>query len=211
MNNRQNREKAAKLMGAPDGSTGAASDAPLPSPVRGINGAMKDPMAALSSFINPADFATAQQQQQQGSSSSSVEVMHPLAGITNPTTDYLAKFFSQAPDAVRGWQLVQFYFTHLEWYSRVLHAPTFLAECRNLLSLPINAVSTRVRPAFLATYFMVLCLALQFIEEQDRINLGLTAEEAQTYCTNMFTAVQGLLHLCDFMGHHSLEHLQIIA
>lgn len=209
MNNRQNREKAAKLMGAPDGSaTGAPSDPPLPSPVRGINGTIKDPMSALSTFVNPNDFSASQQQQQQ---SSSVEFVHPLAGVTNPSTDYLAKFFSQAPDAVRGWQLVQFYFTHLEWYSRVLHAPSFLAECRNLLSLPINAVSTRVRPAFLATYFMVLCLALQFIEEQDRVNLGLTAEEAQTYCTNMFIAVQGLLNLCDFMGHHSLEHLQIIA
>lgn len=208
MNNRQNREKAAKLMGAPDGSTtGAPSDPPLPSPVRGINGTIKDPMSALSNFVNPNDFSASQQQQQ----SSSVEFVHPLAGVTNPSTDYLAKFFSQAPDAVRGWQLVQFYFTHLEWYSRVLHAPSFLAECRNLLSLPINAVSTRVRPAFLATYFMVLCLALQFIEEQDRVNLGLTAEEAQTYCTNMFIAVQGLLNLCDFMGHHSLEHLQIIA
>lgn len=205
MNNRQNREKAAKLMGAPDG-TAAPMDAALPSPVRGVNGSVSDPMSALTNFINPQEVTSSQ------APSSTVEFVHPLAGVTNPSTDYIAKFFSQAPDAVRGWQLVQFYFTHLEWYSRVLHGPTFLQECRNLLSLPFNQISSsRVRPAFLAQYFMVLCLALQFIEEQDRSNLGLTADEAQTYCTNMFTAVQGLLNLCDYMGHHSLEHLQIIA
>lgn len=207
MNNRANRDRAAKLMGAHDGTGGTAgigtstSEPSLPSPQRGLNGNMKDPLAALSLFMDPNSFTQAP----------TAEPAHPLVGIISPQTDYLAKFISQAPDAVRGWQLVQFYFSHLEWYSRVLHAPTFLNECKTLLSLPINAVSARVRPAFLATYFMVLCLALQFIEESERVNLGLTVEEAQTYCTNMFSAVQSLLFLCDFLGQHSLEHLQIIA
>lgn len=140
-----------------------------------------------------------------------VEASHPLAAMINPDTDYISKFIAQAPDPLRGWQLVQFYFTHLEWYSRVLHAPTFIEECKSLLSLPPSLVSGRVRPSFLATYFMILCLSLQFIEPNERANLGLTAEQAQALCMNMFSAAQALLWMCDFLGAHSLEHLQAIC
>jgi hypothetical protein len=136
---------------------------------------------------------------------------HPLSSIINPEADYMAKFLAMAPDSFRGGQLVRFYFDYLEWYTRVLHAPTFMDECKNILSLPTEVASRKVRPSFLATYFMVLCLALQFIEPGERDRLGWTAEQATSIRKNMFSASQSLLWLCDFMGVHSLEHLQCVV
>lgn len=140
-----------------------------------------------------------------------LEMSHPLSGLVHTDTDYIAKLVAQAPDPLRGWRLVQYYFTHLEWYSRVLHAPTFIDECKHLLSLPPASVSGRVRPSFLATYFVVLCISLQYVGEGERSELGMTVEQARSLSMRMFSAAQGLLWLCDFLGAHSLEHLQVIV
>ena len=200
MGHRANRDRISKLMGAQEGS------APILEAARGSRSpASPTRLPGMSGILPPlADPADHQ-------NIALVEISHPLAAVINAETDYISKFIAQAPDPLRGWQLVQFYFTHLEWYSRVLHAPKFLEECKHLLALPPNAVSTQVRPSFLAVYFMVLCLALQFLEASERNNLGLSSQQVQTICKNMFSASQALLWMCDFLGAHSLEHLQCIV
>lgn len=215
MGNRANRDRVAKLMVAQgsnngDGATGTGSQKDTGArETGGMAGGTVSPtrLPGISEILPPLSTPLL------GDSKSLalVELSHPLAGIINADTDYMSKFIGQAPDPLRGWQLVQFYFTHLEWYSRVLHAPTFIEECKHLLSLPPASVSGQVRPSFLAIYFMVLCLSLQFLEPNERKNLGLSTEQVNSLCKTMFSASQSLLWMCDFLGAHSLEHLQCIV
>ena len=142
--------------------------------------------------------------------SHALDPSHPLSGLTSNGTDHISRFLAQGPDPSRAWQLVQFYITHLEWYSRVLHAPTFLEECKTFLALPPQTAS-RARHAFLATYFVVLCIALQYIGEQEKADLGYTTEQAQNMCLSMFSAAQAMLNLSDYLAVHSLENLQVIV
>ena len=200
MGHRANRDRVAKLMGAQEASPsldGALRKSQTPASPTRLPG-MSELLLPLSVSVDHKNVAL-------------VEASHPLAGVINAETDYISKFIAQAPDPLRGWQLVQFYFSHLEWYTRVLHAPTFIDECKHLLALPPNAVSGHVRPSFLAVYFMVLCLSLQFLEPAERNNLGLSSVQVQVICKNMFSASQSLLWMCDFLGAHSLEHLQCIV
>lgn len=203
MGHRANRDRVARLMNGD--KTSSVAGGPSTSSNKGNTPTSPTRLPGISEILPPLA------QPVENKRLALVEASHPLAAMINPDTDYISKFIAQAPDPLRGWQLVQFYFTHLEWYSRVLHAPTFIEECKSLLSLPPSLVSGRVRPSFLATYFMILCLSLQFIEPNERANLGLTAEQAQALCMNMFSAAQALLWMCDFLGAHSLEHLQAIC
>ena len=222
MNNRANRDRAAKIMGT---GVGTATPVPAASSLprragqeRDANGGgaktssqITSPPPRLPGITQLLPPLPPTYDGGNGKAIALLEMSHPLSGLVHTDTDYIAKLVAQAPDPLRGWRLVQYYFRHLEWYSRVLHAPTFIDECKHLLSLPPASVSGRVRPSFLATYFVVLCISLQYVGEGERSELGMTVEQARSLSMRMFSAAQGLLWLCDFLGAHSLEHLQVIV
>ncbi|KAJ7755008.1 fungal-specific transcription factor domain-containing protein [Mycena maculata] len=135
---------------------------------------------------------------------------HPLALLIDPSTDIMSRLLvSLLPDAQTA-ALIHFYFDRLDWYSKVLHKPSFLADSQALM---INIVSRNVgaiRIGFLAVHYMVLCLALHLIEPIIREQLGLSFETASQLARRMYSAAQACLYYDEFIGSHSLEHIQCI-
>lgn len=220
MNNRANRDRAVQSMGAAVTATSSDDDgeqAAEPGPARSqvgtsdthLDGDIAVDAPQHTSTLPPlhtpdghhAKLATA---------SSALEAAHPLYGFALSRDDHVTRFLSQGPDPPRAWQLIQFYLAHLEWYSRVLHTPTFLEECKFFLASPKD-VAVRTRPSFLATYFIVLCIALQYIGEQEKTELSYSTEQTRHMCLEMFSAAQAMLHLSEYLAVHSLENLQVIV
>ncbi len=67
-----------------------------------------------------------------------------------------------------------------------------------------------VRVSFLGVYFMILCLSLHLIEPYVCERIGIDFSTASELSKRMYSAAQACLHYDDFLGAHSLEHLQCI-
>ncbi|KAJ7116836.1 fungal-specific transcription factor domain-containing protein [Mycena crocata] len=135
---------------------------------------------------------------------------HPLALLIDPGTNIMSRLLVSLPPEAQTRALVQFYFNRLDWYSKVLHKPSFLADSQTLM---INIASRNVgavRIGFLAVHYMVLCLALHLIEPVIREQLGLGFTAASDLARRMYSAAQACLYYDEFIGSHSLEHLQCI-
>ncbi|SJL03204.1 uncharacterized protein ARMOST_06551 [Armillaria ostoyae] len=113
---------------------------------------------------------------------------HPLLLLLDPGVNIIARLVAMLPDEMRTRALVQFYFERLEWYSKVLHAPTFITEC------PSNAKIQRK------------CGHEPYVCER----IGIDFSTASELSKRMYSAAQACLHYDDFLGAHSLEHLQCI-
>ncbi|KAF8215783.1 fungal-specific transcription factor domain-containing protein [Mycena galopus ATCC 62051] len=135
---------------------------------------------------------------------------HPLALLIDPGTNIMSRLLlSMLPEAQTR-VLVQFYFDRLDWYSKVLHKPTFAADSQSLM---INILSRNVgaiRIGFLAVHYMVMCLGLHLIEPVIRNQLGLSFADTTELARRMYSAAQACLYYDEFIGSHSLEHLQCI-
>ncbi|KAK7435698.1 hypothetical protein VKT23_019531 [Stygiomarasmius scandens] len=145
---------------------------------------------------------------------------HPLGLLIDPTVNVTAKLVALLPSASRCRLLVQFYFERLEWYSKVLHAPTFQSDAESLLRQiaiatpsalnpdPVPSALAHISLPFLSVYFMVLCLALHLIEPGlcRQLNIGFT--EATELGTKMYNAAQATFYVGNFLANHSLEALQ---
>lgn len=118
---------------------------------------------------------------------------------------------SVIPDPQRSCILVQFYFAKIEWKTRTLHRPSYLEEFKRLIDLPPDEAAQNVRPEWLCSHLMVLCLAFFHLESPEREALGFTFEQTQQLTHAHFLASRELLFSSDFLAHHSLEHLQAIV
>lgn len=139
---------------------------------------------------------------------------------------------------------------------QTLHRPSYLEEVSNLkplpwllfsltywsteqfkrlIDLPPDEAAQNVRPEWLCSHLMVLCLAFFHLESPEREALGFTFEQTQQLAHAHFLASrvrslrvaasqdeerteltptpcsQELLFSSDFLAHHSLEHLQAIV
>ncbi|KAK0232677.1 fungal-specific transcription factor domain-containing protein [Armillaria fumosa] len=135
---------------------------------------------------------------------------HPLLLLLDPSVNIMARLVAMLPDETRTRALVQFYFERLEWYSKVLHAPTFISELNVLLMQKSSESLGMVRVSFLGVYFMILCLSLHLIEPYVCESIGIDFSTASELSKRMYSAAQACLHYDDFLGAHSLEHLQCI-
>jgi hypothetical protein len=68
-----------------------------------------------------------------------------------------------------------------------------------------------VRVSFLGIYFMVLCLAFHLIEPYVCERLGMPLLSTADLAKKMYSGAQACLHYDEFLGSHSLEHLQCIV
>ncbi|KAJ3998905.1 fungal-specific transcription factor domain-containing protein [Lentinula boryana] len=145
---------------------------------------------------------------------------HPLSLLIDTSTDIVGRLVSVLPAKGRCKALVHFYFERLEWYSKVLHSPSFLVEANQLMeqvfSMASNApirdssVLAHVSVPFLSVYFMVLCLSLHLIEPEMCRVLNIGFDEATELSKKMYNAAQACLYVSDFIGNHSLEALQCL-
>ncbi|KAK0207864.1 hypothetical protein DFS33DRAFT_1379414 [Desarmillaria ectypa] len=135
---------------------------------------------------------------------------HPLLLLLDPGVNVIARLVAMLPNDMRSRALVQFYFERLEWYSKVLHAPTFISELNVLLIQKSSDSLGMVRVSFLGVYFMILCLSLHLIEPYICERVAIDFSTASELSKQMYSAAQACLHYDDFLGAHSLEHLQCI-
>ncbi|WVQ80090.1 hypothetical protein IAT38_002191 [Cryptococcus sp. DSM 104549] len=113
------------------------------------------------------------------------------------------------PSRQRGELLVNAYLDKVEWLHRCMHVPTFLRQCNDLHSLPPERVTEEIALPFIALYFTVCTLGLQFMEKAE-ITKHFTLEEANTLPDTWFNAARSALWAADFMDTHTLEALQCI-
>ncbi|KAJ7204411.1 fungal-specific transcription factor domain-containing protein [Mycena pura] len=157
---------------------------------------------------------------------------HPLALLIDPSTNIMSRLLVPILPQAQTDSLIQFYFDRLDWYSKVLHRPSFIGEVsvrarlhgertptinKPSLSqsqvLMLNIFSRNfgaIRIGFLAVHYMVLCVALHLIEPINRTQLGLSFADASDLARRMYSAAQACLYYDEFIGSHSLEHLQCI-
>ncbi|KAF9073319.1 fungal-specific transcription factor domain-containing protein [Rhodocollybia butyracea] len=145
---------------------------------------------------------------------------HPLSLLIDPSTNVISRLVSALPNQNHRATLVHFYFERLEWYSKVLHAPSFLSEASQLseqvffvmnteYNSPVQA-QNQVSIPFLSVYFMVLCLSFHLIEPDICQKLSIGFAEAIELSKKMYNAAQACFYVSDFIGNHSLEALQCL-
>jgi hypothetical protein len=154
---------------------------------------------------------------------------HPLSMVVDSNVNIWMRTIQLVPSEDRCRALLDFYFSRLDWYSRVLHSPTFLHQSEMLLN---HLTTLRSHPSpqnnqthvtsdptvpppnitvsSITLWIMVLCLAFHLIEPQLCERLGYTMIEAGVAAKRLYSAVQTCLYHQDFMANHSLEHLQTI-
>ncbi|KAF5379255.1 hypothetical protein D9757_010680 [Collybiopsis confluens] len=143
---------------------------------------------------------------------------HPLSLLVDPTTNVIGRLVSILPNQTQCAILIQFYFERLEWYSKVLHAPSFLSDANQLInqvSMAMNvdwdpSILAHISVPYLSVYFMVLCLSLHLIEPEICRRLNVGPGDALELSKKMYSAAQACFHVSDFMGNHSLEALQCL-
>ncbi|KAJ4501240.1 fungal-specific transcription factor domain-containing protein [Lentinula lateritia] len=145
---------------------------------------------------------------------------HPLALLIDINTNVIGRLVSVLPAKSHCLTLVTFYFERLEWYSKVLHSPSFLSDAHQLMGqvFPTSSngplcdysVLVHVSVPFLSVYFMVLCLSLHLIEPDTCRILNIGFDEATELSKKMYNAAQACLYVSDFIGNHSLEALQCL-
>ncbi|KAJ7610886.1 fungal-specific transcription factor domain-containing protein [Roridomyces roridus] len=137
---------------------------------------------------------------------------HPLALLIDPTTNVMSKLLASLgllPEEQTS-TLIQFYFDRLDWYSKVMHKQSFIAESEELIRNVASRKISAIRVGFLALHYMVLCLALHLIEPAIREQLEISFEAASELAKNMYSAAQACIYYDEFIGSHSLEHVQCI-
>ncbi|KAF9455930.1 fungal-specific transcription factor domain-containing protein [Collybia nuda] len=137
-------------------------------------------------------------------------ISHPLALLVDSSIDVVARLVRTLPGEWQSQCLIQFYFDRLDWYSKVLHRPTFLSESETLQQQITRGNLSLVRISFLGVYCMVLCLAVHLIEPHVAERLHLDLLTTSGLSQRLYSAAQACLQYDDFLGSHSLEHLQCI-
>ncbi|KAK1215651.1 hypothetical protein PQX77_021715 [Marasmius sp. AFHP31] len=148
---------------------------------------------------------------------------HPLALLVQPSTSVVLQILSHLPNETRSRILVRFYFDRIEWYTRVLHSPTFMSEMDSLLdqvsahfsppaslSPYLSAEPPSLSLPFLSTYFMVLCLAYHLIEPEICQSMNITFQDAAELSKKMYNAAQLCLWIDNYLENHSLESVQTL-
>ncbi|KAJ3856152.1 hypothetical protein EV368DRAFT_61903 [Lentinula lateritia] len=129
---------------------------------------------------------------------------HPLALLIDINTNVVGRLVSVLPAKSHCMTLVTFYFERLEWYSKVLHSPSFLSDAHQLLGQVFStssngplcdySVLVHVSVPFLSVYFMVLCLSLHLIEPDTCRILNIGFDEATELSKKMYNAAQACLY-----------------
>ncbi|KGB80065.2 nuclear protein [Cryptococcus deuterogattii R265] len=113
------------------------------------------------------------------------------------------------PSRQRGELLVKAYLEKVDWLHRCMHVPTFLRQCNDLHSLPPERVTQEIALPFLALYFTVCTLGLQFMDASE-ISKHFTLEEAHTLPDTWYHSARSALWAADFLDNHTMESLQCI-
>ncbi|KAF7347512.1 Nucleus protein [Mycena venus] len=135
---------------------------------------------------------------------------HPLALLIDPSTNVMSRLLLSTLPEAQTRILIQFYFDRLDWYSKVLHKPTFISDSQTLMTNIASRNIGAIRIGFLALHYTVLCLALHLCESVIRERLGLSFAATSELARRMYSAAQACLYYDEFIGSHSLEHLQCI-
>lgn len=129
----------------------------------------------------------------------------------DPVIDVAYRFLRLSPSEEITRRMIDYYFDNVDWYSKCIHRPSFMADLEELLSLPQEVAARTIRPSFLCIHFMVMCLALHLCGSQETHQWGMDIPSANQLCDLLFAGSQQLLWASDFIGSHQLEHLQAVC
>ncbi|KAJ7687368.1 hypothetical protein B0H17DRAFT_1069983 [Mycena rosella] len=135
---------------------------------------------------------------------------HPLALLIDPNTNVMQRLLASLLPEAETHILIQFYFDRLDWYSKALHRPSFIADSKALMANVASGNFGAIRIGFLAVHYMVSCLALHLNEVLIRERLGLSFTAASELARRLYSAAQACLHYNEFISSHKLEDLQCI-
>lgn len=107
--------------------------------------------------------------------------------------------------------LLDFYFAHVDWTTRVL-PPESHAEFSQLSKMqPEQIAAFPVSSAMVCCYFVVIALALHFSDPALLEKVGISKKEASRLADTLCTGSQQLLWSSNFLQSQQLEHLACIC
>ncbi|KAF8998678.1 hypothetical protein BDQ17DRAFT_1283140 [Cyathus striatus] len=135
---------------------------------------------------------------------------HSISLLVDPNTNVILRLLRALPSLSQSRALIQFYFEQLQWYSKVIHAPSFMLEADGLQTAIAAGTLDQIHVPFLGTYCMVLCLSLHLMDISLSHRIGLDVSSARSYAKHLYSVAQVCLQYHTFLGSHCLEYLQCI-
>ncbi|KAK8845287.1 hypothetical protein IAR55_006000 [Kwoniella newhampshirensis] len=141
---------------------------------------------------------------------STIDLLSHMAFLVEPGTDVVGRILRHLPPQATTEKLLTFYFGRLDWYTKVVHAPSFSADSKALYQM-LNEGRTRgIRLNFLSLQFAVLSLSYRLLERDERQQLALSLDQTLASAQICYSATRALLQYNNWVGNHSLENLQTL-
>ncbi|KAJ3575517.1 hypothetical protein NP233_g1052 [Leucocoprinus birnbaumii] len=136
---------------------------------------------------------------------------HPWSLFASSPQDIVRRIICFLPSQAQIQLLLRFYVQHVDWYAKVIHVPTFMAETNILLAHIHQHRYHLVNVDFLGVLLVVLSLSCHFADSQLCEQLMLDYTTCSDYARNLSLGSQACLHYANFSSSHTLEHLQTIV
>ncbi|KAF5360715.1 hypothetical protein D9756_004474 [Leucocoprinus leucothites] len=138
-------------------------------------------------------------------------ITHPWSLFVNSPQDIVRRILCALPTQAQTQLLLRFYVQQVDWYAKVIHVPTFMAETNILLAHIHQHQYHLVNIDFLGVLLIVLCLSFHFADAQLCEQLMLSYAACSDYAQHLYSGAQACLQYANFTSCHSLEHLQTIV
>ncbi|KXN85054.1 hypothetical protein AN958_11727 [Leucoagaricus sp. SymC.cos] len=136
---------------------------------------------------------------------------HPWSIFAPSSQDAVRRILCVLPSQGQIQLLLQFYVQHVDWYAKVIHVPTFMAETSTLLSHIHQHRYHMVNVNFLGLLLIVLCLSFHFADTAVCEQLLLDYTACSDYAQHLCSSAQACLQYTNFLSSHSLENLQTLV
>ncbi|KAF9444653.1 hypothetical protein P691DRAFT_736145 [Macrolepiota fuliginosa MF-IS2] len=136
---------------------------------------------------------------------------HPWSLFVNSPQEVVHRLLCLLPAQAQIQSLLRFYVQRVDWYSKVIHVPTFMAETNIILSHISDHRYDLVNVDVFGVLLMVLSLAFHFADAALCEQLFLDSPACSQYAQHLYSGAQACLQYTNFIGCHTLEHLQTIV
>ncbi|GAC94385.1 C6 transcription factor [Pseudozyma hubeiensis SY62] len=107
--------------------------------------------------------------------------------------------------------LLEFYFAHVDWTTRVLPSESYDEFLRLSKLQPEQIAAFPVSSAMVCCYFVIVALSLHFADAALLEKVGISKKEASRLADTLCTGSQQLLWSSNFLQSQQLEHLACIC
>lgn len=127
-----------------------------------------------------------------------------------PAVDVAFQFLELCPQGRKAELLVDFYFAHVDWCTRVLHPQQSRIDFGRVARMSAGDASIGVHSGILCCYLAVLALALHFADDECLQSIDLAPQDATRLADTLCSGSQQLLWASNFLQSRQMEHLACV-